>query len=212
MKTASIIAAAVAALSGTKAEATEIKIPNNSQDDNKFELKEKKPLMKRLVLKLNLFAPESSFSAMHTSHSSHSSHASSSISSGHSSHSSHASHVSSSVSPSYTPSYPSTPTYTPTTPSRTSGNSNTQTTDQNTSITEETTLEQHTLGTRVLKLGMEGTDVKELQELLVNKGYDVKISGFFGDETDRKVKSFQKTNNMSPDGKVGPTTLKALQK
>lgn len=210
IKTASVIAGALAAIVGNKTEAAVTMHSGNTKDANKHELKEKRSLTKRLVLKLNFFDPRNSFSLMHTSHSSHSSHsshASSSISSG---HASHVSHVSSSVSPSYSePSY--TPMSIPETPSVKTNRSTTKTQSTPDTYTGTTTVEEHVLGTRTLKLGMEGTDVEEMQELLISKGYEVKPSGFFGDETDKKVKAFQKDNHVTPDGKVGPSTLKMLK-
>lgn len=76
------------------------------------------------------------------------------------------------------------------------------------------------LGERILKNGMEGTDVKELQELLLElnkvlgkKRYDLGeygTDGDYGDCTEIAVKKFQKDYGCDVDGEVGPQTLKAL--
>lgn len=72
------------------------------------------------------------------------------------------------------------------------------------------------LGERILKNGMEGADVKELQELLLeldeyryNLG-SYGADGDFGDCTEIAVRYFQKDYNCDVDGEVGPQTLKAL--
>jgi hypothetical protein len=63
----------------------------------------------------------------------------------------------------------------------------------------------------VLKKGMKGAEVKELQKLLTNKGYSTKgIDGLFGPATEAAVKKFQKAKKMKADGVVGPATKKAL--
>jgi len=63
----------------------------------------------------------------------------------------------------------------------------------------------------VVKLGDNGRAVKEIQQLLKNKGfYDGKIDGDFGPKTEASVKAFQLSKKIKDDGKVGPTTLKYL--
>lgn len=63
----------------------------------------------------------------------------------------------------------------------------------------------------VLKKGMKGVEVKRLQQVLTNKGYDTKgIDGIFGSDTEAAVKKFQKTKKLKVDGVVGPATKKAL--
>ena len=76
------------------------------------------------------------------------------------------------------------------------------------------------LGERILKNGMEGADVKELQELLLELNkvlgktrYDLGeygTDGDYGDCTEIAVKQFQKDYDCDVDGEVGPQTLKAL--
>ena len=60
--------------------------------------------------------------------------------------------------------------------------------------------------TRLLKKGKAGEDVKELQKTLGG----LIIDGIFGDKTKNKVKSFQKSKGLTPDGIVGKNTAHAL--
>ena len=69
------------------------------------------------------------------------------------------------------------------------------------------------LGVRILKNGMEGDDVKELQRMLIQLGYDLGkwgADGDFGDATEMAVRKFQKERDCDVDGQVGPETLGAL--
>lgn len=60
----------------------------------------------------------------------------------------------------------------------------------------------------ILKVGSKGTDVKILQALL---GCPIKqIDGIFGKGTEKLLKDWQQTNGLTPDGAVGPMTLKTL--
>lgn len=64
----------------------------------------------------------------------------------------------------------------------------------------------------VLKIGSKGSNVKNLQQQLVKAGYNIKVDGIFGPETQRAVLNFQKANNLKVDGIVGPQTLSSLAK
>ena len=69
------------------------------------------------------------------------------------------------------------------------------------------------LGSRILKNGMEGADVKELQKMLLELDYDLgtwRDDGDFGDATEDAVRKFQKEHDCDVDGEVGPETLAAL--
>lgn len=71
------------------------------------------------------------------------------------------------------------------------------------------------LGDRILKKGMVGPDVKELQAMLMQLGYGLPkygADGDYGDETVAAVKQFQKAHKCEADGEVGPETLAALLK
>ena len=65
----------------------------------------------------------------------------------------------------------------------------------------------------VLKKGSKGEEVKKLQTLLTQAGYDVgEIDGHFGAATELGVKSFQTEKNLTVDGIAGTKTWAALEK
>lgn len=69
------------------------------------------------------------------------------------------------------------------------------------------------LGSRQLKNGSGGTDVKTMQELLLQLGYDLGscgADGKFGSATEKAVKAFQKKTGIKQDGIYGPDTHTAL--
>ncbi|OKI45117.1 hypothetical protein A6A27_11935 [Micromonospora sp. CB01531] len=68
------------------------------------------------------------------------------------------------------------------------------------------------LGVRVLREGMTGSDVKELQRLLTRMGYKLVLDGVFGGRTVAAVKAFQKSRRLKADGIAGPKTVEALRK
>ena len=60
-----------------------------------------------------------------------------------------------------------------------------------------------TLGSRTLKNGSAGTDVRELQEQLIRLGFDVGscgVDGDYGADTEKAVKLFQKANSLEATG------------
>lgn len=64
-----------------------------------------------------------------------------------------------------------------------------------------------------LKLGMKGSDVKAVQKRLKALGYlttNSQVNGYYGEATEEAVEEFQKRNNLSADGTVGPKTLEKL--
>ena len=62
-----------------------------------------------------------------------------------------------------------------------------------------------------LWVGSSGAEVKTLQTKLKRWGYYTgSIDGVFGSGTKKAVIAFQKKNGLTPDGIVGPATLKAL--
>lgn len=67
------------------------------------------------------------------------------------------------------------------------------------------------LGSRVLRQGMDGTDVRALQELLVAAGHEISVDGDFGPATLAAVRAFQAAAGIAVDGVVGPGTLGALR-
>ncbi len=164
-----------------------------NDDTSAYRQPQKRVLRAKLVLKLNIYNPDSSYMSMHSSHASHASHASSSPSPGHSSHSSHMS-----SSPSYSPittapiiTVPKVPDYVPS--EMTSPSSS------------------YILGSRTLFRGCTGADVEALQRMLIKLGYDVISTGNFEHTTEIAVKKFQAENQLKVDGKVGSSTLIILQ-
>jgi hypothetical protein len=67
------------------------------------------------------------------------------------------------------------------------------------------------LGTRYLKLGAVGDDVRTLQRILRARGFgQVSVSGAFDDATDAAVRDFQRASGLDVDGIVGPQTRPVL--
>ena len=223
-KSLSIALAAFAALQSIQAkEMAMFESPINEDHNDSVILKS--PTAK-LVLKLNMVNPNAGHMlSMHSSHSSHRSH---------SSHSSHSSHYSSSYSSGSSRSY-SAPASTYTTPTRSSAptstsvyssfssnkntrkastktKDNTITSLYNTSYDTEQveTYAAYGLGDRELYKGCQGIDVERLQKILQVLGYDIIVSEYFGDKTEKAIIKFQKDNELRPDGRVGAKTLSAI--
>lgn len=55
-----------------------------------------------------------------------------------------------------------------------------------------------------------GEHIKDVQEALKNKGYNVTVDGVYGEGSKSAVKEFQKKNNLLSDGVVGMKTYMAL--
>ena len=72
---------------------------------------------------------------------------------------------------------------------------------------------------RLLNKGTKGNDVKQMQKVLKQLGYELGnfgenkdgIDGVFGSVTQAAVRAFQEANSLTVDGIVGPETLKALE-
>lgn len=70
-----------------------------------------------------------------------------------------------------------------------------------------------TLGSRLLKKGRKGDDVKMLQELLLELGYSLPrygADGDYGSETVLAVKEFQQANGLTADGQYGEKSHAAM--
>jgi peptidoglycan hydrolase-like protein with peptidoglycan-binding domain len=57
---------------------------------------------------------------------------------------------------------------------------------------------------------MQGSDVRELQEALVSKGFGLDVDGVFGPGTKAAVVAFQTAEGLTPDGIVGPASRSRL--
>lgn len=67
------------------------------------------------------------------------------------------------------------------------------------------------LGARVLKRGVKGSDVGELQRLLNKRGAKLTVDHDFGPATEAAVRTFQRSRHLSVDGQAGPKTVAALR-
>lgn len=67
------------------------------------------------------------------------------------------------------------------------------------------------LGSRSLRLGDSGKDVKQLQQLLVQVGIKTGVDGNFGPGTKKAVQRFQRIARLQASGSVGKKTLAALR-
>ncbi|WP_245680544.1 peptidoglycan-binding protein [Bacillus marinisedimentorum] len=69
------------------------------------------------------------------------------------------------------------------------------------------------LGDRMLAEGMWHEDVKELQQVLLSKGYFPypKDTGYYGPVTTEAVQGFQRDNGLKVDGIAGPDTIGKLK-
>ncbi|MBD2344851.1 glycoside hydrolase family protein [Anabaena subtropica] len=67
--------------------------------------------------------------------------------------------------------------------------------------------------TQTLKKGSKGSEVNELQEILIKLKFEPgRIDGDFGDKTEAAVKQFQQKQGITPDGVVEIDTRNALNK
>ncbi len=63
-----------------------------------------------------------------------------------------------------------------------------------------------------VRRGDSGAEVKQLQQLLISKGYEPgAVDGIFGPKTESAVKAFQTAAGLAVDGIAGPKTWAALQ-
>jgi len=65
---------------------------------------------------------------------------------------------------------------------------------------------------QALRIGMQGEQVRALQERLVRLGYDLEVDGVFGSQTRAAVIQVQELAGIAADGIVGPETQAALQR
>lgn len=73
-------------------------------------------------------------------------------------------------------------------------------------------LEQGGGNRMLLKKGMSGTDIRQLQADLKDLGFDPgPVDGIFGDKTEKAVKAFQGKYGLAADGIAGPITLGKIE-
>ncbi len=72
------------------------------------------------------------------------------------------------------------------------------------------TASSQTLGSRTLRVGMKGSDVKAFQRILRKRGYAVVADGAFGPKTQKAVKALQRKLKLRPTGVVRPSLLSRL--
>ncbi|HWI03638.1 MAG TPA: peptidoglycan-binding protein [Acidimicrobiales bacterium] len=60
------------------------------------------------------------------------------------------------------------------------------------------------------QLGSSGEIVRQVQQRLADRGWNIAVTGEFDAETDRIVRSFQTNKNLEVDGKVGPITWSTM--
>ncbi len=68
------------------------------------------------------------------------------------------------------------------------------------------------LGSRMLSLGMSGTDVLVLQHDLTALGFQVRASGHFNRRTLRRLEQFQRRYGLIVDGIAGPQSISTLKR
>lgn len=73
-------------------------------------------------------------------------------------------------------------------------------------------LPKHATGSRVLKEGMVGTDVRDIQHAMNILGNSIVEDGQFGPILETVVKNFQRNRGLRSDGIVGPATLARIRK
>lgn len=66
----------------------------------------------------------------------------------------------------------------------------------------------------VLSRGASGSQVRQIQEMLNLAGSHPRLptTGFYGEMTEKSVRSFQASKGLGVDGKVGPKTFEALER
>ena len=70
----------------------------------------------------------------------------------------------------------------------------------------------YVLGDRILKKGMSGSDVRQLQIRLKAVGFDCgDVDGIYGSQTKGAVKALQKAGGITVDGEFGPNSLAVLE-
>lgn len=80
-------------------------------------------------------------------------------------------------------------------------------------LTDGSDVKTYALGDRIIKRGMSGDDVRDLQVKLMTLGYALPrygADGDYGGETIAAVKEFQENHDLDSDGDYGPDTHRVL--
>jgi peptidoglycan hydrolase-like protein with peptidoglycan-binding domain len=104
------------------------------------------------------------------------------------------------------------PSATTTTPVATTTTSASSTTPASSTKQKASKFSSSLFGTRLLSLGMRGSDVVALQHDLTALGFTTAASGVFNQQTLQKLKAFQRTYKLSVDGVAGPTSISKLKR
>ena len=71
--------------------------------------------------------------------------------------------------------------------------------------------ERYVMHSQLLSVGNQGADVRTLQTIMTNLGYNPgTVDGIFGELTRQAVQRFQSNHNLAADGMVGQETYNAL--
>jgi hypothetical protein len=65
-------------------------------------------------------------------------------------------------------------------------------------------------GAITLQVGDRGQHVVEVQYVLASHGYVLAVDGWYGQQTERAVRHWQRANGLLPDGVVGPITWASI--
>lgn len=64
---------------------------------------------------------------------------------------------------------------------------------------------------KIIKQGLMGDEVKNIQNYLLSKGYELGlVDGIFGPKTRQAVMTFQKNHGLKSDGIIGPITIQKI--
>ncbi len=101
----------------------------------------------------------------------------------------------------------------------TTGGTTSTTTTSTTTMSNSNTLKTKTskssnaaFGTRMLRVGMSGSDVLALQHDLTALGFKTTATGYFNSQTRQKLKAFQKKYRLAVDGIAGPSSISTLKR
>ena len=68
-----------------------------------------------------------------------------------------------------------------------------------------------TYGSRTMREGMSGKDVKQLQRYLTQAGFETTADGAFGPLTERSVRRFERSDGLTVNGVVPPRDARAIE-